>query len=318
MRYLTLLSLLGLASCAKPDPLRVRLVTFQGAEAPLLAQKLGFFAQEGLVVDLQEISGAGKAMEALLSGSADSIVGTYEQAIQAQALGKPVVAYLQLTDCHCLAMVAAPGKGITEVGQLKGKVIGVAAPGGQMQNFATRLLEQAGLAPTDVSFAAIGVGPSALVAIESGKVDAAIVLASTLVPLRQRNANAVTLAETFSPEGNRRVFGSDGYPSMSLLAQRDWLKANPDRARRMTRALRAAVNWIKSNPPEAVLAKLGAGNLEALRLHLPRYDPRGEFQLEQTRTVLDFLARHNPAVRDAKMNSAQTFTNEFAQPASGR
>lgn len=318
LRILTPLTLLLLAGCGTPDPQRLRLVTFQGAEAPVLAQKLGLFEKEGLTVDLQEIAGGGKAMEALLAGSADSIVGTYEQAIQVQALGKPVVAYLQLTNCHCLAMVAAPGKGLRNVGSLKGKVIGVAAPGGQMQNFAVRLLEQAGLAATDVSFAAIGVGPSALIAIESGKVDAGIVLANTLVPLRQRHSDLVTLAETFTPEGNRKVFGTEGYPSMALLGQRAWLQANPDRARRAVRAMQGAVAWIRANSAETVQAKLGAGNLEALRMHLPRYDRSGWFELEQTRTVRDFLAKNNAAVRAAKINLAETFTNEFAQPATGR
>ena len=309
LRPLLVLTLILLANCGKPDPLRIRLVTFQGAEAPLLAQKLGYFEKEGLQVDLQEIAGTGKAMEALLSGSADSIVGTYEQAIQVQALGKPVVAYLQLTDCHCLAMVAL------KTVSLKGRVIGVAAPGGAMQNFATRILEQSGLTGSDVSFAAIGVGPSALVAIESGKVDAAVVLANTLVPLRQRHPEMVTIAETFSPEGNRKVFGTDGWPSMALLGQPEWLRSNPDRTKRLVRAMQAAVSWIRANSPEAVRAKLGAGNLDALRLHLPRYDPRGAFQLEQVRTVYEFLAKSNPAVRAANINLSQTFTNEFLQPA---
>ncbi len=307
-----------LASCGRTEPLRIRLVTFQGAEAPLLAQKLGYFEREGLAVDLQEIAGTGKAMEALLSGSADSIVGTYEQAIQVQALGKPVLAYLQLTDCHCLAMVASPGKPFTSVGALRGKVIGVAAPGGQMQNFATRLLEQAGLAGTDVSFAAIGVGPSALVAIESGKVDAAVILANTLVPLRQRHPDTITLAETFSPEGNRKVFGTDGYPSMALLGQPSWLRSDPERTKRLVRAMQSAVTWILTNPPEAVLAKLGAGNLGALRLHLPRYDSRGAFQIDQVRSVYEFLAKNNNSVRAAKINLPETFTNEFLQPPAER
>jgi len=312
LRILTVTACLIFASCGRPDPKHIRLVTFQGAEAPAIAQKLGLFEKEGLAVSLQEIAGTGKAMEALLSGSADSIVGTYEQAIQVQALGKPVVAYLQLTDCHCLAMVAL------KTGSLKGKVIGVAAPGGQMQNFATTVLEQTGLSASDVSFAAIGVGPSALVAIESGKVDAAVVLANTLVPLRQRHPETVTLAETFTPEGNRRVFGTDGYPSMALLGQPDWLRSDPDRTRRLVRAMRAAVRWIRENSPETVQAKLGSGNVEALRLHLPRYDPRGEFRLDQARTVYEFLAKNNPAVKAAKINLPQTFTNEFLQLASER
>jgi NitT/TauT family transport system substrate-binding protein len=296
-----------LTSCSQPE--RFRLVTFQGAEAPLLAQKLGFFEKEGLAVDVQEIAGTGKAMEALLSGSADSIVGTYEQAIQVQALGKPVVAYLQITNCHCLAMVA-----LKAPGSLKGKVVGVAAPGGPMQNFAARVLEQSGVSAEEVSFAAIGVGPAALAAVESGKVDAAVVLANTLVPLRQRHPGMVTIAETFTPEGNQRVFGTPGYPGMSLLGQPDWLRANRDRTLRLTRAMRATVAWMRANSAETVLAKLGSGNLDALRLHLPRYDAAGAFQLEEAGTVHEFLARNNAALRAAKVDLRQTFTNEYLQP----
>lgn len=284
MRLALLISLLGLAACQPPP--RVRLVSFTGAEAPALAAKLGLFRN----VEFQETAGTAKAMEALLAGSADAIVGTYEQALQLQAQGKDIVALRLLTECHCLALVASPRSSVRTLRDLGGKVIGVGAPGGSMQTFATRLLEDRGAAPA--SYAAIGLGATAFAALEGGKVDAGVVLASTLVPLRQRYPNLVVLAETFSPQGSIDAFGFATYPAMALLTRRDWLSAHPAAAKQLAASLGEAVAWIRSHSAEEVRDKLGTGgDLEALRLHLPRYSQSGAIDPAHARVVLELLER---------------------------
>jgi len=40
--------------------------------------------------------------------------------------------------------------------------------------------------------------------------------------------------------------------------------------------------------------------------------------LDQAQTVLDFLAKNNASVREARINLSQTFTNDFSQPSTGR
>lgn len=305
--------MLALAACNRSKPTSIRLVTFSGAEAPLLAQKLNYFAEAGLDVDLQETPGTAKAMEALLGGSADSIVGTYEQALQLQAKGQRVVGYRLLTECHCLALVAPPSKPeIQKIEDLDGKTVGVGAPGGSMQTFVSFLLDRAHAG--EASYVGIGVGASAFAAIEGGKVDAAVVLASTLTRLRERYPNLRVLAETFSEEGSQRALGVIRYPSMAVLAKGEWLDQNAATAQRVSAALGRAVDWIHAHPAEEVRQRLG-GNLDlaSLKLHLPRYSRSGHFEYGAAGFVLGQLERARKVEQGAIRSLEATYTNDYVK-----
>ena len=315
MPILLLLLVMTLAGCGKTQARAIRLVIFQGAEAPLLAQKLGFFEKAGVRVEIQETPGNSKAMEALLGGSADSIVGTYDQAIQLQAKGQRVVAYRLLTECHCLALIVPPSKAkeIRKIGDLAGRTIGVGAPGGSMQIFAAYLLQKAGAA--EASYAGIGVGATAFAAIDSGKVDAAVVLVSTLVRLRQRYPELRVLAETFTETGSFDALGFSRFPSMALLAKGEWLDRNPGTAQKISDAVGQAAVWIRSHTAAEVSAKLG-GNLDvaALELHLPRYSTSGIFEPGAARFVQQLLEQARRIPSGSVPSIEATYSNRFLKP----
>lgn len=249
LRPLACSALLIMAACSRPTP--IRLVSFQGALDPHLAMAIGAFRDEGLVqVEITQVPGTAKAMEALVGGSADVVLGTYEQIVQMEARGKKIEAVAVLDTCHCLALVTLR-KDVQKVEDLAGKAIGVAAPGGQMQNFARFLL-----AGREASYAAIGVGPAAVAALESGKVDAGVVLYSSYLALKERHPELHVLAETFTREGMRNVFGVDAYPSKSVLAEQSWIAAHPRDAEALRRAFARTTAWMKSHSPEEVLDKI--------------------------------------------------------------
>lgn len=276
--------LITLAGCQKSAP--VRLVSFTGAEPPLIAQKLGYLKG----VDLQETASSARAMEALLAGSADVMVGTYEQALMIQAQGKDVVALRLLSECHCLALVAVPAKGqIPRLEGFNGKAIGVAGPGGPMQTFAEYVLGKVG---AKASYAAIGVGATAAAAVEGGKVDAAVVLANTYVKLAERYGKTMsTMAETFTPEGSKQIFGVESYPAMALMARREWLDAHPAEAKQIADTMGQAVEWLLTHKPDEVKEKLGTGDPAAMRLYLPRYSKTGIIDLKSAAVVLEMLEK---------------------------
>jgi NitT/TauT family transport system substrate-binding protein len=320
MKFFLAAAVLLLSACGgrSTPPTTIRLVTFQGAEAPLLAKSQGLFAKAGLNVELQETAGTAKAMEALLGGSADSIIGTYEQTLQLQAKGQRVVAYRLLTECHCLALLVPPAKAnIKRIEDLAGKTVGVGAPGGSMQVFVSYLLDKAGVA--EASYVAIGVGASAYAAIESGKVDAAVVLASTLQRVRERYPDVRVLAETFSEAGSQQAFGFSNYPSMALIGHQDWLDKNAESARGLSAALGDAVAWIKSHTAEQTREALGGNmDLSALQLHLPRYSSSGQFEAEPANFVRLQMEKSRRIPRGAIGSIDATYTNAFVKPASSR
>src|SRR5919198_1313974 len=53
-----------------------------------LANQLGYFKQEGLSVDIQDLKGGADALTAMVAGSTDVTMGFYEHTIRTQTQGK--------------------------------------------------------------------------------------------------------------------------------------------------------------------------------------------------------------------------------------
>lgn len=244
-------ALASLSSCSRAGG-AVRLVTFTGAVDPYLAESLGEFSRQGLSVEITAVPATAKAMEALASGNADVIVGTYEQAVQMEARGLRLRPVAVLDTCHCLAIVSL-SPSIRSISDLPGRLVGVAGLGGQMQNFARHLL-----AGREAAYVPIGVGQGAVTAIENSRVDAGVVLFTTFEALRQRHPDMKVLAETYSAEGMKRHLGVSSYPSKTLLATERWAAANPGRVTALRSAFLATARWMRTHSAPEILEKLPA------------------------------------------------------------
>src|SRR5690242_10413782 len=82
-----------LAGCSNSSKSPVRIITVAGVTEffPVyLAQELGLFRDEQVVVSLEEVASGSKAMEAMFGGSADVVYNAYVQTLQMTAEGRPV------------------------------------------------------------------------------------------------------------------------------------------------------------------------------------------------------------------------------------
>jgi ABC-type nitrate/sulfonate/bicarbonate transport system substrate-binding protein len=92
-RVLLLICLL--ASCSRRGPVRLVLQPPSTNNYPsYFASWLGFYKEEGVDVEISQIAGASKILEAVVGGSADVGGGVYEQTIQMAAEGKSIVAFV--------------------------------------------------------------------------------------------------------------------------------------------------------------------------------------------------------------------------------
>jgi NitT/TauT family transport system substrate-binding protein len=129
----------------------------------------------------------------------------------------------------------------------------------------------------------------------------------------------VILADTRTPEGLRAVFGVDDYPASSLLARGEWLRAHPDTARRMAKAVLGTLAWINEHSPEEILAQVPresragdvAAEIAAIKMAKPMYSVDGRIRPESAEAVRKVLAGSLDRVRDAKIDLSRTFTNQF-------
>jgi NitT/TauT family transport system substrate-binding protein len=284
-----------------------------------LAQWLGYYRDEGLQVEISQIAGASKVLEAVVGGSADAGGGVYEQTIQMAAEGRDVVSFISLLRSPNFALVAMTDRGVRTIADLKGKIVGVSSAGSPSQFYLNRILSDAGIAPEQVSINNAGMGATAVAAIEHGQVDAAVLFGSAVTALEARHADLVKLADTRTADGLRAVFGVDDYPASCLLARAEWLKANPETARRMARAVSRSLQWIREHSAEEILAQVPAesrvgdpsAELAAIRAAKPMYSIDGRIRPESAEAVRKVLAGSLPQVRDAKIDLARTYSNEF-------
>src|SRR5215471_6835914 len=96
-----------------------------------VTDRLGYFKDEGLAVEISDLQGGSKALQALLGGSADVVTGAFDHTIQMQAKGQAITAVVQLGRFpgFVLALVGPKAAAYKSAADLKGMKIGVTAPG---------------------------------------------------------------------------------------------------------------------------------------------------------------------------------------------
>ena len=195
---------------------------------------------------------------------------------------------------------------------LRGKTVGVSSIGSPSQFYLNYLLAGVGVPASEVSTATVGMGATAMAALEHRQVDAAVLFGSAITAFLARNPDAKILADTRDPKGLREAFQVDDYPASCLLAKREWLDANPLTARKMARAVLRSITWIRQHSAEEVLARVppevragdAAAEVAAIRLAQPMYSATGRINKESAEAVRAVLG---PKV--AKVDVMTTFLN---------
>src|SRR6266852_3242108 len=57
-----------------------------------VTERLGYFREAGLDVEISDFAGGAKSLQALIGGSADVVTGSFDHTIQMQAKNQPIVA----------------------------------------------------------------------------------------------------------------------------------------------------------------------------------------------------------------------------------
>jgi NitT/TauT family transport system substrate-binding protein len=309
-----------LAGCGGHKAPEVRIAI--GGQAQLiylpatLAQELGFYKDTGLNVTLLDFPGGAKALEALMGGSTDVVCGFYDHTIQMAAQGKDLRAFVAMLRYPGLVL-ASPN--VASIEELKGKTVGVSAPGSSTHMFLNYLLVAHGLKPDDVSNASIGMSATAVGAVTHNKVDAAIMTDPALAIVRKQMPRLHILADTRTAEGVRSVFGVESYPSAVLYSKTEWFETNRDTAKLLAGAITKTLAWMRSHSAEEIREKMPAPfrtkdavtDLEVLKTAQATLSVDGRFTPEAVGTVLKVMSTSLPAVRDAKIDLAKTYTNDL-------
>ena len=291
-----------------------------------LAEQLGFFKAEGLEVEISDFAGGARALQAVVGGSADVVSGAYEHTINLQSKGQFFQGFVLQGRAPQIAM-AVSNKTMPDyksVADLRGKKIGVSAPGSSTNMMANLVLARAGLKASDVSFIGVGTAAGALTAIRSGQIDAISNIDPVMTMLEQKGDVRI-ISDTRTLKGTQEVFGG-AMPAACLYAPVDFIKKNPNTVQALTHAIVHGLKWLQAAGPGDIIKTVPESYMLGDRsLYLASFNKvresialDGLFPEDGGKTALRALQSFEPGLSAQKIELDKTFTNVFAKRAKER
>ena len=288
-----------------------------------IAERLGYFRDEGLDVEIVDFQGGSKSLQAVIGGSADIVSGAFEHTISMQTRGQAMRAFV-LQGRAPQVVFAVNRKTMPDyrtLKDLKGKKIGVTAPGSSSQVLANFVLAQGGIRPNDVAFVGVGASSAAVAAIRSGQIDAFANLDPVIAQLQQDNLLEI-VADTRVVSESDTIFGGPMVAGC-LYAPEKFLKSRPEDVQAITNAVVRADHWlacataddIVKTVPETYFMGNKAIYIEGFVKNRPALSRDGLFPEGAPAISLKALQSVNPRMANVKVNLDATYTNEFAAKA---
>ena len=290
----------------------------------VLAKQLGEFEKAGLAVDLVDLKGGSDALKAVLGGSADVVSGYFDHCVNLAAKKQELVSFVVYDRYPGLVLVVAPSHNgeIKSIKDLAGKKVGVSAPGSSTDFFLKYLLKKNGLDPSGVAVIGVGLGATAVAAMEQGQIDAAVMLDPAVTVLQGSHSDLRILSDTRTQKDTLEVFGGE-YPGGALYSTAAWVGSHPKEVQALTGAILNTLAWIHSHSPEEVMAKMPeemvgkdkALYLAALKNTIPMYSETGKMDPKGADAVLAVFSEGSPEVAKANIDVTKTYTNQFVDQA---
>ena len=293
-----------------------------------LAEDLGYFKEAGLAVEVSDLAGGAKMAEALVGGSADIGVGSYEHVLHLRPKGLDVICITLFNHTYGAVVGLPPQRAATYRAprDLKGLRIGVIAPGSSMDVALQLLLAKDGLSRDDVSVLGIGAGPSAIAAMKSGRLDG-IVHADPIISRLVQDGDIVPVVDTRTEAGLTYLYNGF-FAGSAVLTTESYAKAHPDLVQAFTTQIIRAFRYTKTAPMDELMSHVppeyyGADKaIYAQRLAKDRASPGvlttdGRVTLDAARTTLRDLATFDPVLKgkESAFDLPASFDNRFVEQA---
>lgn len=288
-----------------------------------IAEQLGYFKAEGLDVSIVDFAGGSQALRAVVGGSADVVSGAFEHTVNMQVKGQRLRAFVLQGRAPQIVLGVNPKTmpNFKSVADLKGKKIGVTAPGSSTNVMTNFVLAKAGLKPADVSIIGVGATQGAVAAMRSGQIDAISNL-DPVITLLQRSGDLKIVSDTRIVAEAEQVFGGP-MPAACLYAPQPFIDKHPLTVQALANAIVRADKWIQAAGPteiikavpEAFLLGDRAVYIDAFLAAKGALSPDGLIPEKGPETARRALASIDPEVAKAQVDLAAVYTNEFAKKA---
>jgi NitT/TauT family transport system substrate-binding protein len=278
-------------------------VNFEGMLPVWTAQEEGYFKAANIELEMLDFKGGAPTVQAFVGGSIDVCFCAGDHVVRLRSKHIPAVFLYGFDDKHDYTLIGKKGLP-TGVAALKGKTLGMTSPGSMTDNTLRWEIAALKLNPeSDYQLVSSGTGASMLASIETGKVDAGMVVVTDREYLLRKQGGDFVILKDYT---------SLPYASFSALSTETWIKANPEVARAFRDAIDKASNdlkkdselgkrVIKKNFPTysddlvAIAAKSGTS----------RIPEKGRYSAEAVKNLNDIMIAADPSLKPIDVNESQ-------------
>src|SRR5262245_24596938 len=241
------------ASAIEQPRIKVGIISVTATYLPLyLAVDDGFFAREGLQVELLPFRGGSDLIKAVVAGSADVGVVSLAEVLSGIAAGQSLRAFYGGFNVPAFDWYAVPS--IHTMAEAKGKRFGVTQYGSSTDFLTRYALASNGLDPAkDVQIVQGGDSPTRLAAMQAGQIDGNILPRPDSFVAAERGYTRILRQRDLAPDYPYHVFGAmepfiASHPNTIKALLRGFVLGLREAKRDRQRAIDAIVKRIPMDP----------------------------------------------------------------------
>ncbi|MEF2232392.1 MAG: ABC transporter substrate-binding protein [Pseudodesulfovibrio sp.] len=236
--------LLAASTALAGTPVKVAHATWVGYGPLYIAKELGYFAEEGLDVDLVIIEDESQYAAAMASGNIDGLGNVLDREVIHFAKGTEEIVAFAMDESSGGDGVVASAE-VKAVADLKGKTVGL-DKSSTSYFFFLSILKKYGVDEKDINILEMGASDAGA-AFVAGRIDAAVTWEPWLTNAGQREGGHVLVSSREMPKTIVDVF----------VLNADFVKRHPDAPAKMTKCWNKAIAWYGQNADKgnAIMAK---------------------------------------------------------------
>jgi NitT/TauT family transport system substrate-binding protein len=290
-----------------------------------LTQKLGYFKDQDLNVQLVDTPAGVTAETALVANKAQGVVGFYDHTIDMQSKGKCLASVVQFANVPGeVEMVSKKdASSIKSAKDLKGKKLGVTSQGSSTDFLTQYLTGKAGISTSQYTTVKAGADATFIAAMKSGGINAGMTTDPTVAQLNKTGEGKV-LFDMRTEAGTKAALGGL-YPASSLYMSCDYVKQNPQTVQKLANAFVKTLKWINSHSAQQISDEMPADYkgsdpalyVQALKDSKGMFNNTGVMDEGGAKNALNVLGSFSASVKPKKdqIDISKTYTTQFAKKA---
>ncbi len=213
----------------------------------LYGDAAGYYADEGLDMQVQSGKGAAMAAQMVLADQMDSgRTGGTNYILSRVNNGAPLISIATIAQLSPFFVISSTENPVNTVADLEGRTVGMASLGGSMEGTLNLLMRSGGLSPDTVNKVKVADTAASFALIEAGRAGAFIGNTSSMIKAKSARDTVVAIPM------------DDSMPGQVYVGRPDDVEANPEKYAAFLRAThKAALEISRSDDLEPILKAIG-------------------------------------------------------------